>query len=60
MKHDIKNTYDIRYDFVRIVSMILIIAIHVSSTLVVDFGEIPMIEWNIANFVDIINNMKCL
>ncbi|MBU3219573.1 acyltransferase [Clostridium algidicarnis] len=57
MKHDIKNTYDIRYDFVRIVSMILIIAIHVSSTLVVDFGEIPMIDWNIANFVDSFSRM---
>lgn len=52
-----RDTYDIRYDFTRIISMILIVAIHVSASLVVDFGKISMISWNIANFVDAFSRM---
>lgn len=50
--NSMRNDYNVRYDFIRIVSMAMIVAIHVSAPLVVKYGDVSIISWSVSNFVD--------
>lgn len=48
---------DLRYDFVRVISMILIISIHVPAYLLYKYKYVSITDWNIANFIDSYSRM---
>lgn len=48
---------DLRYDFVRVISMILIVCIHVPANLLYRYKYVSIIDWNIANFIDSYSRM---